>query len=442
MNTSFYNGVSGIKSQQFGIDVWAGNIANINKPGYKFVNPEFSTVFDTQLANSLFDPLTSDIGVGSRVASTTTNFQQGGFITTESKYDMAIEGEGWFGVLDHKGEKYYTRAGAFNRDAEGYLVDPDGNYVTGTLANNIQNGSIIQNPKMEISLTTPDAQTKINLPEELTIPPEATTYVNFKGSLDPKPIYEFDPDLGRKVEVPNIEVFRTILFDSQGNANTLEVTFKKQVPQPPTHTIWDAEAKLFDPDKNLLTTQNGQIGFNERGAIVSNTLTSIDNNGTAVRLGFGNFYDPNTPNSGYDGLVSLADLDSTRAIEKDGHGTGHLQDYGIDGYGNIIAQFDNGSSIPIAKVAIYHFQNDAGLERETPVYFHQTSNSGKPIFYKDTEGNIIESSRLQNQKLEMSNLDLGNALTELLVIQKAFDASAKSITTSDQLIQNAINMKR
>ncbi len=442
MNTSFYNGVSGIKSQQYGIDVWAGNITNINKPGYKFVTPEFSTVFDTRLANSLLDPTTSDIGVGSRVGSTTTSLKQGSLVTTESKYDMAIEGEGWFGLLGSDGEKYYTRNGAFNRDAKGYLVDAQGNYVTGTDIGNIKDGAIIQNPKMEIELTSPDAQTPLKLPEVLTIPAVPTTYVNFKGAIDPKPIYAFDPKLGKKKEVPNTEVFRTNLYDAQGNANTLEITFKKQVPQPPTSTTWDAEATLFDPEHNILTTQKGELYFNERGALVSSTLTTIDNNGTNVALGFGTPYDPTKPNSGYDGIVSITDVNSARSIDKDGHRAGTLQEYGIDGYGNIIAQFDNGSSIPISKVAIYHFQNDAGLKRESPVYFHTTANSGKPIFYKDKEGHVIDSSRLQNRKLEMSNMDLSTALTELLVMQKAFDASAKSITTSDQLIQNAINMKK
>jgi len=214
------------------------------------------------------------------------------------------------------------------------------------------------------------------------------------------------------------------------------------IPQAATGIVWNAKAVVTDQNKNPISSKEGQISFNSRGAIIANTLTSIDNNGAETELNFGTFYDPTKPNSGFDGLVSLNGFVSERVTTKDGHKQGNVLDYGIDAKGTIIANFDNGQTLPISRIAIYNFKNDEGLEQSNPIYFKETANSGKARFYTDKDGNYLQGSSISNNKLEMSNVDLSSALTELLIIQKAFDASAKSITTSDQLIQNAINMKK
>ena len=442
MNSSFYNGVSGIKAQQYGIDVLSDNIANVNTPGYKSNTAEFSTIFSQQLNGSLFDPTSNDIGLGAVSRSTRTDFSAGSVIDSENKYDMVIEGAGWFGVKNGNDEISYTRAGEFNRDANGFLVDASGNYVLGTSADNVVGNSIKKNPSSTITLSEVSQQKPIQLPDDLTIPSVASTYINFKGPLNPKKIEKVGAD-GTKVEVPNVEVYRADVYDSQGNTNKLDITFTKQVPQAIDSTTWDAKAVLKDSDGNILSTEEGQLFFNGHGAITGSTLNSIiDNNGDPLSLGFGTFFDPNIPNSGYDGLVSLAGLDSSRDIEKDGNPSGTLQDYGVDNLGNIQATFSNGKTVPISKVAIYHFRNDEGLSKTDTVHFVESANSGKAKFFKDQAGNTLQISNIKNRKVEISNINISTALTDLLVMQKAFDASSKSIITSDQMIQNAINMKR
>ncbi|HIP59448.1 MAG TPA: flagellar hook basal-body protein, partial [Campylobacterales bacterium] len=164
MNSSFYNGISGMKTHQFGIDVWSDNIAGINTAGFKASTPEFSSIYNTQLANSYFDPAFSDVGLGSSAQTTSTNFEHGTTVSTESEYDMAINGDGWFGVVDQNGEKFYTRAGAFQRDKDGYLVDNEGNYVTGTSANNFVGGVVISEAKSTVPLDNVKEQSKILIP--------------------------------------------------------------------------------------------------------------------------------------------------------------------------------------------------------------------------------------------------------------------------------------
>jgi len=442
VNSSFYNGVAGMKTQQFGIDVWADNITGVNTAGFKASNPEFSSIFNKQLANSYTDPVFSDIGFGSTSQATTTSFKHGSMVSTDNEYDLAINGDGWFGVLSSSGEKFYTRAGAFQLDRDGYLVDNEGNYVTGTFSNNFSNGIVVDNPTQDIVFSEADNQSKINIPTELTIPPAPTTKVNFSGSLNSDIITKFSPETGQDEEVANVEVYRTNIFDAEGNENLLEITLTKVVPQASTGIVWDAKAVITDQDKNPISSEEGQISFNSRGAIVSNTLTTIDNNGSVTELNFGTFYDPNKPNSGFDGLVSLNGFESERVTTKDGHKQGNVIEYGIDSNGNIIANFDNGQTIPISRIAIYNFKNDEGLQQSNPIYFKETSNSGKATFFTDKDGNFQQVSTISSNKLEMSNVDLNTALTELIVMQKAYDASAKSITTSDEMIQNAINMKK
>ncbi len=442
MNSSFYNGVSGIQSHQFGIDVWSNNITGVNTAGFKASTPEFSNIFNQQKANSYFDSVASDVGLGSTVQTTTTNFAKGTTIATESEFDLAINGDGWFGVTDKNGDKFYTRAGAFQKDRDGFLVDNEGNYVTGTSANNITENIVKENPLQNIVYGIANEQTKIKIPDNLIIPSKPTTNVKFEGSLNTDIVTKFSALSGEHEEVPNVEVYRTNIIDANGDENSLEITLTKIVPSTTNGTQWTTKAVVKDSDRNPLSTKDGQISFNERGAILSNTLTEIDNNGSPVVLDFGTFYDPNSANSGFDGLVSLSGFKSDRNTTKDGHKEGNLKDYGISDDGVIVASFDNGQTVAVSKIAIYNFQNDAGLEQANPVYFKETANSGNAMFYRDKNGNPIQSAGISNKKLEMSNVDLSTALTELLVIQKAFDASAKSITTSDQMIQNAINMKK
>jgi flagellar hook protein FlgE len=442
MNSSLYNGISGIQSQQFGIEVWSNNITGINTAGFKASTPEFSNIFNQQKANSYFDSVSSGVGIGSTAQATTTNFSKGATIATESKYDLAINGDGWFGVTDKNGDKFYTRAGAFQKDRDGFLVDNEGNYVTGTSANNITGNIVKENPAQSVNYGIANEQAKIQIPDNLIIPSKPTTNVKFEGSLNTDITTKFSALSGKNEEVANIEIYRTNIIDANGDENSLEITLTKIVPTTDEGTTWTTKAIVKDSDKNPLSTKEGQISFNTRGAILSNTLTEIDNNGSPVTLNFGTFYNPSDSNSGFDGIVSLSGFKSERNTTKDGHKEGNLRDFGISDEGVVVANFDTGQTIPISKIAIYNFQNEAGLEQANPVYFKETANSGDAMFYRDKDGNPIQSANISNNKLEMSNVDLSSALTELLIMQKAFDASAKSITTSDQLIQNAINMKK
>ncbi|MDD3342574.1 MAG: flagellar hook-basal body complex protein [Sulfurospirillaceae bacterium] len=589
MNASFYNGISGVKSQQFGMDVWADNISNISTIGYRGSTPEFSSLFSTALTGSYFDPTSNDIGLGAQSQTTGLDLTEGVLANTDNPFDMAISGEGWFGVQGQSGEIFYTRAGEFSIDANGNLVDVNGNYLMATSGNNMTATTLPQEtidkfgkyynptnthdiqpylvaPLGNVPLGAVGDQSKVTLPDLLYYPPTPTQNVTYGANLEPIinveatliPLNALDfpstatanalnaislsggianttgilnPQIGDKViialsdtngkilnttatldannewslsnydvssldlsaplnvtatlqttqEVANVEHFSTSIISPTGEKDTLDMTFTKRVPQGTEGTTWDATVKIlsfyenytieqYDPTKtydptlynvniaqnqvtkiydpalysvdktnhkvySIVDTQVGTVSFGSTGELLSNDIPTLSNSGTPLNLHLGTL-------GSFDGLVSSNSIDKSNVVSSDGFGEGFLTGYGMDGNGNIVAEFSNGRSSAISKVALYHFQNDQGLNKISSTLFTTSSNSGKPIFYADANGKTFLGSGIVSGRLEGSNVSYATALTELLITQKAFDANAKSITTSDQLIQNAINMKK
>ncbi len=439
MNSSFYIGVIGSKTQLKGITVASNNIANINSYGFKADRPEFKTIFEAELTNNYFDTTSNDLNMGSIMQTTTTDLTEGSYVTTDGTFDLAIAGDGWFGISD--GERvYFTRAGTFLKDKDSYLVDNEGNYVMGTLGDNI-NGKLVT-PIESIEMKDVKEQQKIKLLPDLILPPKPTLNVILKGNLDPTIKTAFDPDTEKEVEVANEEHFSTVIISPDGERQHLKMTFTKEVPHQPTGVIWNAKIEVVDKDGNVQASGEGKLIFNEKGALIESQIPDIPNGGKLLHINPGSIYDEENMGKGYDGLISFVGVNQEKSITTDGYEEGHLQGYEVNEKGEILAIFDNSKSAPVARVAIYHFRNDQGLHKVTPTVFESTSNSGEPMFLKDENGNFVEESKILNGTLETSNVALNEALTHLIVMQKAFDASAKTITTSDQMIQKAINMKK
>jgi len=258
-------------------------------------------------------------------------------------------------------------------------------------------------------------------------------------------------------EVANEEHFTMTVIGSDGDKDILDMTFTKVVPQGTQGTTWNAvvniysyyedydSTKTYDTSKyyvnestkkvyEIVDSQTGQLTFGTAGELTSNTIPTLNNGGTTLTLDLGTV-------GTYDGMISSTSIEKTNIADYNGTLEGYLKGYDVDENGNIIASFSNGKSSAVAKIAVYHFQNDQGLTQVSSTLFAESANSGKAIFYTDANGNNILGSSIASSTLEMSNVDLATALTELIVVQKSFTASSKSITVSDELLQNAINMK-
>jgi len=232
------------------------------------------------------------------------------------------------------------------------------------------------------------------------------------------------------------------VFDSLGSKHTLRTEFRKVSVDPDTGSKWDMLVTVPEPSTidtiAPLNEKKGSISFNNDGSLSTfdpPSLSFTGNNGSApnqqVNLSFG------TSNK-FDGMTSFDNPSGTSGISQDGYTGGDLIGIRIDQSGTLVGSFSNGRSIGLAQVSMAKFTNNGGLSTEGGNIFNQTANSGEPII-----GTAATSGRgfIQSSALEASNVDLSRALTQLIIIQRGFQANGKTITTSDQMLQTLIGLK-
>ncbi|HIC44027.1 MAG TPA: flagellar hook protein FlgE [Sulfurimonas sp.] len=433
MIQSIYSGVSSLQSFQTGIDVLANNIANVNTTGFRGSRTEFANLFEEAISQT--SSITSaQTGLGVRVSATALDLTTGSYSQTENTTDLAISGnDGWFGIVGGaNSDAYYTRAGNFNFEpynSDGYqehpffpygesanttvrLANVEGFFVTGTLANNTANG--VLSPvvdTLDLDLADVGVQEALIFPAKLTYPVEPSTQADFLGNLG----------------LENIpQSISATVISPQSERNNLRLLFTQSAVQPATGVSWDVTATTQNADgSTIYDTQTGLVSFNESGSLISSTLGNIDNDGAPININLG---------TNYSGLVSHTGPSVVTSVTIDGTLAGDLTGYTVNRNGEIISNFTNGKQSVVGKVAIYHFQNDQGLEAASGTKFRVSDNSGPAIFYAQNNGTILINT------LETSNVQLETALTELIIMQRSYDAASKTISTADQLLQNALNM--
>ena len=233
------------------------------------------------------------------------------------------------------------------------------------------------------------------------------------------------------------------VFDSLGSKHTLRMEFRKTELNTSTGSTWDMLVTVPAPATiDTIEPYNEKIGsvrFNNDGSLATYNPPNISfsgNNGSApnqqVSLSFG------TANA-FNGMTSFDSDSATSGISQDGYTGGDLVGIRIDQSGTLVGSFSNGRSFGLAQVAMAKFTNNEGLGTEGGNVFIQSANSGDPII-----GTAATAGRgfIQASALEASNVDLSRALTQLIIIQRGFQANGKTITTSDQLLQTLIGLKQ
>jgi flagellar hook protein FlgE len=415
MTQAFYTGISGLKSNQTAIDVQANNMANISTVGFKAYGTEFASLFEKNLSTPSSKTHDNHTGHGVRVQAGSMSREPGTTLMSEKSTDLAIIGNGWFGI---QGETTsYTRAGNFTFDRENDLVTADGHYVLGTMGNNISENNELTEVLDGVKLGGVEAQEKLSFPKDLTYPTEPTKNAKFLGNLG---------------TVDEVRTMGTSVVDKENNRNHLKLMFTKSATQPEVGMSWDVSAVTQSLNaEEIYDTKKGVVVFGPDGSLKSSTLTEIDNKGTSIKIDFG---------SGYDGLVSMSNVDITSSNVTDGALGGDLEGYMINKNAEIIATFTNGQQSSVGKIAIYHFRNEQGLDRASGTRFLASSNSGEPIFYKDKNGQNIIGADVKNFNLESSNVDVSAGLTDLIILQRAYDANSKSVNTANEMLQKALQM--
>lgn len=416
LSSALYTAISGLQSNSQAMTVTGNNIANSNTIGFKSSSTVFSDLLAANIASSSGN---SQVGRGSQVQTVQTNFSQGGYESTESNTDLAIEGSGFFIVSNPLSDTdYYTRNGNFSFDDSGYLVTADGYRVQGSTYNS--SGVLASGSLSDIY---------VDLVSQIKAKP--TENVTLQTNLDSNAELLTGFDLTAPEDTSNYAT-TTTTYDSLGTSHLLTCYFSKTGDQ-----TWDWYVTVDGGDLSggtsgvLQQIGTGTLTFDENGNLLTGetaTLGSMTwNNGSAVQ------------SLAYTFDTTQFDSDSTVfSQDQDGYTSGEVTDVDIAANGTVSAIYSNGKTIPVAMISLATFINPDGLDATGSSMFTATAESGSPtIGYPGaSQGTLI------TQALELSNVDLAAEFVDLITIQNGYSANSRVITTTNEMLQELLNLKR
>ncbi len=414
MMRSLFAAVSGLRNHQTRMDVIGNNIANVNTIGYKASRVTFEESL-SQLVQSASRPPNGaagapggvnpiHIGLGMRIASIDQVFTQGNLEATGQTTDLAIQGPSFFVVNDGQ-QNYFTRAGNFTIDSDGRL----------TLATN---GFVVQGRTATNGVLN-DVVDDIRLPFGQKSAAQATANATLGGNLD------------ASAAIGTTRLTSITVMDEQGGAHEMSVTFTKTAAN-----TWDF----------AITVTNGAVGggdtgtltFADDGSLVGPETTAFSF--TPTGFGAAQTVDVAFGTAGQiDGLSQFASPVTALIRDQDGYPMGDLEEIGIGQNGVIEGSFTNGETLILGQVAMADFNNPAGVIRLTDNLYSDSANSGTPVIGFAQEGS---QSFITSGALEMSNVDLAQEFTNMITTQRGFQSNARVITTSDEMLQELVNLRR
>lgn len=481
---SMFSGVSGLRAHQTKMDVIAHNIANVNTVGFKSSRATFSEYFSQSVSGATaanektgrggINPM--QIGLGSSVASIDVNMSTGASQRTDKPLDLMIEGESFFIVNDGQ-SNYFTRAGAFNLDAMGNLVDPNGYIVQGWDAEEDPNKpgtyKVNQGTVEDVKITGDD----------LYSPPSPTTAVEFNGNLNAieKPIFNttvaFKDSLGNEWMVDAqyeydeaADTWNYKLGNYAYTNNDRTKGYELTITAPTAGTVGDPPTNgtpggieigaIVDPLKETTYTTVSTVDFNNDGVVdysdaedadsATTTFTNYNETTGEYSLEF-NITGTDLPVDATFGNAGIVGFDfgnitqfssDANATSKalDGNEAGALNSISVSEDGVVSVTYTNGDIRAVKQIAVAQFDNPAGLEKIGSNLFQATANSGA----FDGIGVSVAASggSISSGVLEMSNVDLAQEFTEMITTQRGYQANSRVITTSDEILQELVNLKR
>jgi flagellar hook protein FlgE len=448
------------------MDVIGNNISNINTTGFKKGRVNFQDMLYQQL-NAATRPTEEigginpkEVGLGVTIATIDTIHTQGSLQTTGVGTDLAIQGQGFF-VLKSGDQSYYTRAGAFGLDEAGTMVNPaNGMRVQGWMARTVDGVQV-----MDVSREVED----LIIPMGAKDSARATTSVNFACNLDKRT--PFIPEGASQADVMRATWTTEMkVFDSFGDAHILRVQFTRV---PETQNSWTATVVVDPENPDPTNTAVGLGGaapaagdpnaFTVNFSNLGNLVSVVDAAGNAspgegdvvMRVAF----DVQTAAPGEDGapvrqefdlnlgtvgglvnsITQYAESSSTKAIVQDGYTMGYLDSFKIDQSGIITGIFTNDTTRVLGQVALASFSNQGGLEKSGDNNYVVSTNSG---FANIGPSQIAGKGKIISGTLEMSNVDMAEQFTDMIVTQRGFQANSRTIQTADQLLQELLTLKR
>ncbi|MBT8340351.1 MAG: flagellar hook protein FlgE, partial [Desulfatitalea sp.] len=408
---------SGLKANTSAMAVIGDNIANVNTTGFKTSSVLFANVFNATLGQSR-----NQIGRGVNMSGMSSNWNAGTMETTSNVSDLAINGQGMFIVRDPANNgQYYTRAGQFEFNGSNLLVNQDGLEVQGYDIDAVGNIGALGTITLPNGISTPSATQEVTLGLNL--------------------------DAGAAVG----DTFDTTVsvYDSLGNSVELNLNFESTAAN--TWRWWVAPSTgAASPAGAGPPADYNVLSFDASGALVPGsctpamgvgdvgpqiTVTGLPGNNLAI-----DWVMLNAATGASDGSITgYAGSSVKTAQTQDGYPSGMLQGISADEDGFFTALYSNGTVAPFARIALADFASYVGLSKQGSNLFTSSLASGQPVI---TSPNSAGVGAIAPSSLEMSNVDLSQEFVELITTQRAFQANSKVITTSDEVLNDLINIKR
>jgi flagellar hook protein FlgE len=426
-------GISGLDANSQAMSIYSSNIANVNTVGYKDVQASFSTLLTSMFGNADYASVTA--------TGQQNVVQQGLLQSASSPLDLGISGNGFFAVSNSPsagGAQYYTRAGNFTPDSNGNLQNGSGYYLEGWAVGpdgTVQSGAPLA--PINISNLSGKAEATGNITLQANLDSTSTTQTYNLGDMSGNPP-TVTPQFSQTVNV----------YDSQGGTEPLTINYVKTG----TNT-WNYEVEYGGNASNITAPDSafpnmlaaGQISFNSDGSFASATSdilgsggSSGTNPGMAFTINYTNGLSTQPIN------VNLGTANSTNGITQfaspsvvtnssvDGALFGNLTGVAVDSNGYVTANFSNGLSEKIYQVPLATFTNEDGLAAVNGDAYQASSQSGTANVNAPNTG---ASGSIQSSELESSTVDLATEFTNLITTQRAYSASARIVTTADQMLQ-------
>ncbi len=423
MIRSMYAAVSGLRNHQTMMDVVGNNIANVNTTGFKSSNTVFEDVLSQTLRGAgraganTGGTNPAQIGLGASVAGVTTNFSQGAPQLTGRGTDLAITGDGFF-IVDQGGERLFTRSGAFTLDTLGRLVSQNGGIVQGWPAD--ANGQF--NPNGPVR--------PLVVPVGDVIAPVQTSTSVLGGNLPA------DAAVGTTVAT-SIDV-----YDGQGRQTTVRYELTKTAADTWSvgyRYVDDAGVQQPTPPAAASAVTGGPLTFDANGELTSGYALTIPGGtipgfaaGDDITISLGAASAPAR-------ITQFGSLSTAAALDQNGSAAGSLQSFSIGQDGLVTGSYSNGLTRSLGQLALASFTNPEGLEKRGGSTFGATAASGAVNIGQAGQGG---RGLLSSGTLEMSNVDLSTEFTNLILAQRGFQANSRVVTTSDEMLQEVVNLKR
>ena len=434
---ALYTGVTGLSVMSDTMSVVANNLANANSKGFKYDRAEFDDLLSMDMGTSAGS---AQIGRGARLSDVRTIHTQGGLSITDRLTDLAVQGNGFFVVRNPMGEKaeaggmFYTRVGSFHFDKDGYLSDKTGGRLQGYQADEAGRLS----PKLD------DIRIVTN-----NLPPQQTKVLKMNVNLDSRAeVLEGEFDINNPQDTSNF-VNSINVFDSHGTKHNLTTYFRRVEDDDGISFEWFATAdgsELTDADgEKIKEVGRGKVRFNSEGVLLEEETTEFSASFTKgaipdqfIEFDFGENIGEEEGN-GVGASSSVAADSVTVFHSQDGYEAGNIKSLKIDLDGKIKGYYTNGLEKTLGAFALSTFENVDGLMKAGRNQFYATVESGAPrtgVPQSGVRGSIYAST------LEESNVDMAQQFVEMIRTQRGFQANSRSITTSDTMIEEVVNMKR